>query len=407
VTSYAARLMRPHPIGDAGPRRRGSVRRGWVRRVAPPDPVLAAVSVLLFVAGCLAVYAATRNHLLAQGRDPRFYIKRDLVNGGIGLVLAVLATRCDLRLVTGLLPVLYTGGILALLAVLTPLGVTINGAHAWFKLGPLELEPSEFFKVLLVLLTAVLLGDVRRAEVARTRPQAGSVLRCLALVAAPMLLVLAEPALGVAIVLVVVLVLQVTISGAPRVWIVGLVGGGLLAAVLAVQLHALKPYQQARFTAFLAPTSDTTGVGYHLEQSQVAIGSGGLLGRGYLDGDQTNSGFVPEQQTDFIFTVVGEESGLAGGAVLLVLYAVLLNRGFRLAARAADGFDALVAAGVTTWFAVQCFINIAMTIGLAPVTGLPLPFLSYGGSALFATAVGVGLLQNVARRTHRAVARSG
>jgi len=136
-----------------------------------------------------------------------------------------------------------------------------------------------------------------------------------------------------------------------------------------------------------------------LEQSQVAIGSGGLLGRGYLAGDQTNAGFVPEQQTDFIFTVVGEEAGFAGSSVLLLLYAVLLSRGLRLAARAVEPFDMLIATGVTAWLAVQCFINIAMTIGLAPVTGLPLPFLSYGGSALFATAIGIGLLQNVARRT--------
>jgi len=191
------------------------------------------------------------------------------------------------------------------------------------------------------------------------------------------------------------------VSGAPRAWVVGLLAAGLLVGVAAAGLHVIKPYQQARITAFLAPAHDTTGTGYHLLQSQTAIGSGGLLGSGYLAGDQTNSGFVPEQQTDFIFTVVGEESGLVGSTVLLSLYGLLLWRGLTLAMRAADPFDMLIASGVTTWLAVQCFINIAMTIGLAPVTGLPLPFLSYGGSALFATAIGIGLLQNVARRTRR------
>lgn len=398
-------VFRPRPATRGSVRARGSwtVReRVWRHRffwLRPPDVVLALVSMALFGAGCMAVYAATRNHLLAQGRDPLYYLKRDLMNGAVGVLLAVAATRCNLRVVAGLLPPLYVGTLLALVAVLTPLGATINGAHAWFKLGPVELEPSEFFKVVLVLISAVLLGDIVRAERTDNRPEGRAVLRCLAVVAVPLLLVLTEPALGVAIVLVVMVVLQVTVSGASRVWVAGLLALGLLGGAAAVHLHVLKPYQQARFTAFLAPQNDTSGVGYHLEQSQVAIGSGGLLGRGYLAGDQTNAGFVPEQQTDFIFTVVGEEAGFAGSSVLLLLYAVLLSRGLRLAARAVEPFDMLIATGVTAWLAVQCFINIAMTIGLAPVTGLPLPFLSYGGSALFATAMGIGLLQNVARRT--------
>ncbi len=225
----------------------------------------------------MAVYAATRNHLLAQGRDPLYYLKRDLMNGAVGVLLAVAATRCNLRVVAGLLPSLYVGTLLALVAVLTPLGATINGAHAWFRLGPVELEPSEFFKVVLVLISAVLLGDIVRAERTDNRPEGRAVLRCLAVVAVPLLLVLTEPALGVAIVLVVMVVLQVTVSGASRVWVAGLLALGLLSGAAAAHLHVLKPYQQARFTAFLAPQNDTSGVGYHFRapshRSFVSVGT--------------------------------------------------------------------------------------------------------------------------------------
>jgi len=370
-----------------------------LRRARLPDLPLALATAALFVVGCLAVYAATRNGLAARGRDPAHFLKRNLLNGGLGLVFAVAAARVDLRRVSAFLPLLYGGLLLALLAVLTPAGVTINGAHAWFRLGPAELEPSEFLKVLLVVGGAQLLSAQRESSGGLLQaPGTRDVLRCVALTGAPLLLVLIEPALGVVLVVLVVLVALIALAGTPRWLLLALLLAGGVAVLGATATHLVKPYQEARFTAFTHPDQATDAGGYHLSQSLDAIGGGGLTGRGFLDGPQTNGGFIPEQQTDFIFSVIGEEAGLAGTGVLLTLYGVLLTRGLRIAARAADTHDMLIATGVTSWFAFQAFINIGMTMGLAPVTGLPLPLVSYGGTALFATLIAIGLLQNVARR---------
>ncbi|GAC1324902.1 MAG: hypothetical protein NVSMB13_07080 [Mycobacteriales bacterium] len=166
-----------------------------------------------------------------------------------------------------------------------------------------------------------------------------------------------------------------------------------------LHLHLLKPYQEQRFTAFTHPRADTSATGYHTAQSEIAIGSGGLLGQGFLDGSQTNGGFIPEQQTDFIFTVTAEEGGLLGGAVLLSLLGALFLRGYRIAERAPDRFGQMIATAVVSWLAFQAFVNVGMTLGIMPVTGLPLPFVSYGGSAMFADLLGIGLLLSVRRVT--------
>jgi len=356
---------------------------------------------LLFAGGCAAVYAATANGLRSQGRAPTSYLERDLINGAIAVPLAAFATRVNLRVLTQVAPALYGLLILALLLVLSPVGADINGAHAWFRLGFVELEPSELVKLLLIVLGAALLGERPDAlSGAEGRPPpAGDVWRLLALTAVPLALVLAEPALGVAIILVIVVFTLLALGGLSGRGLLGLLAGAGTVVALAVSLHVVKPYQEARFTAFINPTSASAGAtGYHLQQSLTAIGGGGVYGQGFLDGSQTNGGFVPEQQTDFIFTVVGEESGFLGSGALLAVFSLIVMRGLRIASEAADPVDRLVAVGVSGWLAVQGFINIAMTVGLAPVTGLPLPFVSYGGSALFASALGVGLLLNVARR---------
>jgi rod shape determining protein RodA len=362
-----------------------------------PDPVLLVCALLLMTAGTLAVYAATRDGLLAQHRSGTYYLKRDLLNSAIGLVLAWAASRVRLRSAAHLLPWAYLGAVVLLLAVLTPLGATINGAHAWFRVGPVELEPSEFCKILLILITAHLLAPATTD--AQATPQLRDLMLVLASLALIVLLVFAEPALGVAIVLLFIVATQIAVRGVPWPWLLGLLVAAVLTVGVATQGHLIRPYQEARFTSFLNPRTDRSGNGYHLQQSEIAIGSGGLLGQGFLHGEQTNNGFVPEQQTDFIFSVIGEESGFVGSSVLLILFALLCNRALGIARRAADHTSSLVATGVTIWYASQLFINVGMTMGLAPVTGLPLPFVSYGGSALFANLIGIGLLLGIARST--------
>jgi len=193
------------------------------------------------------------------------------------------------------------------------------------------------------------------------------------------------------------------VSGASRRWVVALLLVGVLGSIGVVQLNVLKDYQLQRFTAFLHPGTDPRGFGYNATQAKITVASGGLLGVGLGHGAQTSGRFVPEQHTDFIFTVAGEELGFLGCSVILALLGLVLWRGLRIAARSPDPYGALVAAGVVCWFAFQTFQNIGMTVGLMPITGLPLPFLSYGGSAMFANLVAIGLLESVAIGTPRRV----
>jgi rod shape determining protein RodA len=223
------------------------------------------------------------------------------------------------------------------------------------------------------------------------------VLIAIAAAAGPIGLILAEPALGIAIVVGILALTTLAISGMSGRWLAVLLGAAVIGAGLLIQLQLLKPYQVQRFTAFARPADAASTVGYQMRQSQIAIGAGGVLGQGHLAGSQTNGGFIPEQQTDFVFTVTAEESGFVGAGTLLALMGLLSWRGLRIAQRAADPFGRMVAAGIVAWLAFQSFVNIGMTLGIMPVTGLPLPFVSYGGSAMFADLLAVGLLVSIGR----------
>ena len=289
---------------------------------------------------------------------------------------------------------------LALVAVLTPVGSKVNGAHAWISLpGGFQAEPSEFAKVALILMTAMIFSS--RVQ-ARTAASGGPGVRSLLIVlacAAPLIgLVVIEPALGVTLVLVVVTVTMIVLSGL-RLRVIAVLTG-LVAVIVAVAggLHLLKDYQLTRFTSFLHPSADLAGAGYNAAQAKIAVGSGGMFGQGLFHGQLVAGNFVPSQQTDFIFTVAGEELGFTGTIVIVFLLGVVIVRALRIATRADDLFGLLVAAGIAMWFAFQSFVNIGMTIGIMPITGLPLPFVSYGGSAIFADMIAIGLLQSVHRR---------
>ncbi len=357
------------------------------------DWVLVMAVLALAGLGALLVWSATRNYNLSRNLDPDAFLKKHLLNLAIGLVLAAVATLIDYRTLRAYAPVVYVASVVGLLAVLSPLGSTINGSHSWIVLGGgFQVQPSEFAKVALVVGMAMLLGEKRDGEDA---PRHSDVALVLALAAVPIVLVLRQPDLGTVMVLAFVVLGVLAVSGAPARWLAGLLLAAVVGAVLIASLHLLEDYQIKRFTAFTNPGSGARSYGYNTTQARIAIGSGGLFGKGLFRGPQTNGHFVPEQQTDFVFTVAGEELGFLGAAGIIALTGVVLWRALRIASRADDAFGTLVATGVACWFAFQAFENIGMTIGIMPVTGLPLPFVSYGGSSMFANLIAIGLLQNV------------
>jgi rod shape determining protein RodA len=384
----------PRPLSlrrrDASLRERALDRESPLRRL---DWVLLLAVAALIGLGALLVWSATRQRMLDAGLDPAAFFKRHLLNAAIGAALASVAALVDYRSLRAYAPIVYLASCAGLVAVLSPLGSTINGAHSWIVLGGgFQVQPSEFAKVALVVGMAMILAEKRDVEVA---PRSGDILLVLALAAVPMALILLQPDLGTVLVLVFIVLGVLAISGAPARWIGGLLLAGAVVATGAVQLGVLDDYQVARFAAFANPELDPRGAGYNTAQARIAIGSGGLLGKGLFEGTQTNGRFIPEQQTDFIFTVAGEELGLVGAGGLILALGLVLWRGLRIATRTDDPFGRLVAAGVVAWFAFQSFVNIGMTLGIMPVTGLPLPFVSYGGSAMFANLLAIGLLQNV------------
>jgi len=368
------------------------------RRALAKDSTLRHVDWILVLAvlglsliGTLLVWSATAPGLRQAGANPHAYLDRQLLVVAIGLALMTGVSLIDYQVLRMIAPFAYAAGCLALLAVLSPLGTTILGSHSWIPLpGGFQIEPSEYAKIGLIMMIALIFG----AEGERSgRPGTRSLALAIACSVPVIGLVLAEPDLGVVVVLVVITAGMIALSGVRLRWLALLGAAGALGLVAVLKLHLLKAYQVGRLTSFLHPSP--TGTGYQAYQAKIAIGSGGMFGQGLFHGQLTAGSFFGSysfQGTDFIFAVAGEE--------LVVLLGLVIFRAVRIAARADDAFGLLVAAGVAIWFAVQAFINIGMTIGIAPVTGLPLPFVSYGGSALFADMIAIGLLQSVHRR-HR------
>jgi len=360
------------------------------------DWVLLLVVLALALLGTLLVYAATEPSLKQAGADPHTYLMKQLLNIAIGLVLMGGVTLLDYRQIKMLTPVVMIASCLGLLAVLTPLGSIVNGAKSWISLpGGFQIEPSEYAKISIILVCAVILGNVKQGE---TRPGPRAIAVTGALAAIPLLLVVAEPDLGVTMLMVALLVALIALSGVRLRWLAGLAVVSVVGVGAVIKLHLLKGYQASRLTSFLNPNADPRGTGYSAYQSKIAIGSGGVHGSGLFHGQLVAGSFVPEQHTDFIFSVSGEELGFVGSLLILGLLGLLLFRALRIAFRADDQFGMLVAGGVAVWFGVQSFINIGMTIGITPVTGLPLPFVSYGGSAMFADMIAIGMLQAIYRR---------
>jgi rod shape determining protein RodA len=398
--SYTVRTVRGYSVprlGAFSSRPRSLLARAFARNsvLRQMDWILVAVVAGLSAIGTLLVWSATQPSLVAAGENPHLYLKKQLLNVVLGLCLMVGVSFVDARRLRTWAPFIYAVTLLALLAVRAA-GVRINGARAWFDLpGGFQVEPSEFAKVALVLIMATVFSRARGGT-----PGVRSVLIALACAAPLIALVVIEPALGVALVLLVVTATMVVLSGTLFRIILALAAIVVGGVVAAGHLHVLKSYQLARFTSFLHPSADLAGAGYNAAQAKIAVGSGGLFGRGLFHGQLVAGHFVPSQQTDFIFTVAGEELGFVGCIVIVVLLGIVIVRALRIATLTDDLFGLLVASGVAMWFAFQSFVNIGMTIGIMPITGLPLPFVSYGGSAVFADMIAIGMLQSV-RRRHR------
>ncbi|MGW2723971.1 rod shape-determining protein RodA [Streptomyces sp. NPDC001492] len=379
-----------------GPRRAGWTRifaRDSVSRRLDWPMLLAALA--LSAIGSVLVFSATRNRTEINQGDQYYFLIRHIVNTGIGFALMAGTIWLGHRTLRTAVPILYGASVFLILLVLTPLGATINGSRNWIVFGGgFSLQPAEFVKVTIILGMAMLLA-ARVDAGDKKYPDHRTVLQALGLATVPILIVLLMPDLGTVLVLVTIILGVLLASGASNRWVFGLITAGVVGCITIWQLHILDEYQINRFAAFANPSLDPAGVGYNTNQARIAIGSGGLTGAGLFHGSQTTGQFVPEQQTDFVFTVAGEELGFVGAGLIIFLLGVVLWRACRIARDSTELYGTIVAAGIVAWFAFQTFENIGMTLGIMPVTGLPLPFVSYGGSSMFAVWMAVGLLQSI------------
>lgn len=362
------------------------------RAIRHVDPVLIAAAIGLAVIGLFAIYSATHQSLAAVGLDPGRFVKRQLAFLGAAVIVLMLAASFDYRLLKVYAGIVYVSSLVLLVMVRTPLGTSVKGAQRWFELFGFQLAPSEVAKLALIAMLAAFLSELRGELTVR------DVFRTAGIAALPALLVFLQPDLGSSIVFAAILVGMLVVAGARARYLALL---GLTAVVLIVagfQVGLVREYQIERLRAFLDPASVSEDALHNREQAEIAIGSGGLTGVGYGKGSQTNLDFVPEQHTDFVFTVVGEEFGFAGSVVLLSLFGVLLWRAFRVAMLSRDPFGTYLAAGIASMLALQMFVNVGMNVGIMPITGIPLPFVSYGGSSLLLNFAAVGLLLNVHMR---------
>jgi rod shape determining protein RodA len=352
------------------------------RKLLDLNWLLILLVMLVACAGFLMLYSAA-------GGDMEPWASRQMVRFAVGLVLMVMLALVDIRTYLRYAYVIYALVLLLLVGVeLT--GFVGMGARRWIDLGFFQLQPSELMKIALVLALARYFHRLSQDEARRIR----HLVVPLALVLAPVLLVLRQPDLGTALLLLA--------SAAMLFWLAGVSVKVFVAAILAVLAavplawqFVLHEYQRNRVLTFLDPERDPLGAGYHITQSKIALGSGGLFGKGFLAGSQSHLHFLPEKQTDFVFTMLAEEFGLVGGLALLGLYGLLIGYGAAVALRARNQFGRLVAYGIANTLFLYVFINMAMVMGLIPVVGVPLPLMSYGGTAMMTLLIGLGLLMNV------------
>ena len=348
--------------------------------------VLTLVTLGLVAFGLVMVYSATSASATLANGDPAYFLKRQAGYALLGLVLMVAASRLDYRVLRRLAPALVVTSLLLLLAVLV-LGQAVNGARRWINLGPLVFQPSELAKLALAVWAA---SYLTRRRPPQTLKQLWRPIGLLATVFC--VLLLAEPDLGTAITILLMLAGMLLVAGTPT----RTLGAGLsIAGVASLLAVWFEPYRRARLFSFINPWHDAQGAGYQTVQAIIGLGSGGVFGRG-LGQSIEKANFLPEAHTDMIFAIIGEELGLIGAAAVIAAYGAFAYFGLRIALSCKDPFGKRLAAGLTVLVCGQAAINLAAVMGLAPLTGIPLPFVSYGGSSLVVALVSVGILLNIA-----------
>ncbi len=367
-------------------------------------PLLLAVLALMAF-GIVIIGSATRSGDVSAASLS--FVKRQILWDALGLVTIFIVLLFDYGFVVRLTNVLYAANLLGLLLVLVK-GRTVLGGQRWIAMGPFQLQPSEIGKVLLIITLAAFL---KRREGKLSRPR--DLVPAFLYVAVPMVLILRQPDLGTSLVFVAILFGMLYMAGARGHHLAVVAGTGLTVVVAILVLHFqyavdlplvkhfFKDYMMKRLVVFVDPQIDPLNAGYHIIQSKIAVGSGGLIGKGLFGGTQNQLNFLPEQHTDFIFAVVGEELGFLGAIALLGLYFFIIFRGLQIMANAKDTHGVLLSAGVLSMLTFHVLVNVGMVAGIMPVTGIPLPFMSYGGSSLLANAAAVGVLLNVGMRRQK------
>jgi rod shape determining protein RodA len=375
--------------------RLGVGRRSWLEASALRnlDPLLIGATVLISGLSLLVIYSATRERLNAEGIDEFYFVKRQGAAIAVGLLVMGLVLAIDYRRLRDLSVFAYGLTVLLLLVVLSPLGSSARGSQAWFQTpGGFQLQPSEFAKF------GIIVALAGYASTHRGAMDSWRMTMTIGLAAIPVALVMLQPDFGTAMVLGLIVIALLAVAGASvrHLLVLALLAVTFIFAI--VNVGMLKQYQVDRLTGLVSQGEDRRNTTYNTEQSKIAIENGGFAGQGFGNGSQTAGGFVPEQHTDFIFTAVGEEFGFIGGATLLALFAIVIWRTWRAATIARDFFGTLVCVGVIAVFAFQIFENIGMTMGIMPVTGIPLPFMSYGGSSTITAFACVALVANISMR---------
>jgi len=365
------------------------------RPIRHVDWVLVLLTVVLTVVGLVLLHSISAT----TPGEAAFWLVRVMKQGataGFGLLFVALIAAFDYRFFKVYAGFIYVAALAALVLVKIPgIGATDPSgvAQRWFAIAGLQITPSEITKVCAIVMLAAILSEIRAPE-----PALGDLVRVLAVAAVPLVLVFIQRDIGTSIVLAAIVVGMLIVAGTRLKHLLVLTAVGLVLIGLAFQLGVIQDFQRQRLTAFLDRANVSEDARYNLDQSLIAVGSGGLFGRGYLKGTQTNLDYVPRQHTDFIFTVAGEEFGFVGSMFVLLLYALILWRAIRIATLSKDPFGTLVAAGVASMFAIQMFVNVGMVIGIMPITGIPLPFLSYGGSSILVSFAAIGVLESIHMR---------
>jgi len=367
-------------------------RKAPIRHV---DPALLFATLLLSAFGVLMVFSATVHKQETAGLDPNAFMERQIIFAIVGAGLLIAMSMFDYRHLRAFAPVLYAMALIGLVLVLTPLGDVRGGASRWINLGAFQAQPSELAKLAVLVAMAAFLAE-RKGDVG-----ARDVAAVCGIALVPMVLIYLQPDLGTTLVFVILTGVTLLVGGAKLRHFGALALIAAIGVVAVIQLGLLKDYQIERVTAFLDASPDVQSEGYNLTQSKIAIASGGMRGKGLrAENTQTSLDFVPEQHTDFIFTAVGEQLGFVGSATLLGLFVLLIWRALRIATMSRDMFGTLMAGGIAAYWVFQVFVNVGMTMGIMPITGIPLPFISYGGSALLTNFLCVGLLLNIHMRRY-------